>query len=168
MPLVACAAEPLPPARAPSPPGNTTGAGGDFTDVVRRRAMEAFFADAGDSARSQLERHVSARRERIAQTLAGLTREPDPAWVRALAGTYGNASLGTVQIRAGASGGTLDAGEWQSAFAQKKQPDGTVQIVLVDPPLAGGEILVVGDAAHPTLAVEYEQQTYVFERVGRR
>jgi CubicO group peptidase (beta-lactamase class C family) len=147
---------------------NTTGAGGDFTDVVKRKVLEAFFADAEDSARSRLELHVNGRRERIDQTLAGLTHAPDPAWVSALAGTYGNASLGTVQIRAGASGGTLDAGEWQSAFARKQQPDGTVKIVLVDPPLAGGEITVTGDAAHPTLAVEYEQQTYVFERVGRR
>lgn len=147
---------------------NTTGAGGDFTDVVQRKVMEAFFEGADGSARSQLDVHVSARRERIAETLAGLTREPDPRWVRGLAGTYDNASLGTVQIRAGANGGTLDAGEWQSAIAQKQQADGTVKIVLVDPPLAGGEITVAGDAAHPTLSVEYERQTYVFERVGGR
>jgi hypothetical protein len=146
---------------------NTTGAGGDFTDVVRRKVMEAFFEDAEDSARSQLELHVNARRERIAQTLAALTRNPEPEWVRGLAGTYTNASLGQVQIRADANGGTLDAGEWQSAFAQKQQADGTVKIVLVDPPLAGGEITVAGDAGHPKLAVEYEQQTYVFERARR-
>jgi CubicO group peptidase (beta-lactamase class C family) len=147
---------------------NTTGAGGAFTEVVHRKVMEELFEGAEDRARSRLEAHVEARRERIAETLAGLTRALDPQWVRALAGTYTNDSLGAVQIRASASRGTLDAGEWQSAFAQKQEKDGTVKIVLVDPPLAGGEITVRSNGAHPALAVEYAQQTYVFERVGSR
>ena len=37
--------------------------------------------------------------------------------------------------------------------------------VFVDPPFAGGELVVGGDAAHPTLIVSYGQVGYVFERV---
>jgi CubicO group peptidase (beta-lactamase class C family) len=151
---------------------NTTAVGGDFTGVVLGKVLEALFEGAadGDTARARLEQHVEARRERIAQTLATLTRDPDPAWVRGFAGEYRNAGLGTVQILAEAGRGTIDAGEWRSAFAQKTESDGTVKrvkIVLVDPPLAGGEITVRGDATQPRLEVEYAGQTYVFERVGR-
>lgn len=146
---------------------NTTAVAGAFNEVVHRKIMEELFAGAEDRARSQLDAHVEARRTRIAEALAGLTRTPDPHWVRALAGTYRNDALGTVQIRAGASGGMLDASEWQSAFAHKQEQDGTVKIVLTDPPLAGGELMVRGDDAHPALAVEYAQKTYVFERVSR-
>jgi hypothetical protein len=53
----------------------------------------------------------------------------------------------------------FDAGEWKSRFARRIEEDGTAKIVLVDPPLAGGE-MVVGDG---TIAAEYGQLKFLFE-----
>lgn len=67
---------------------NTTGAGGDFTDVVQRKVMEALFEGAEERARRpQLDVHVNARRERIAETCWSsrrwpAARSPSPATTR--------------------------------------------------------------------------------------
>jgi hypothetical protein len=93
-----------------------------------------------------------ARTKRDIATKAqeNLEREPDSAWVQGLVGTYTNAGLGTVQISAGSRAGIYDVGEWKSAFARRKEEDGTTKLVLVDPPFAGGESIIGGDDQHPT------------------
>jgi hypothetical protein len=96
-----------------------------------------------------------------------LNRAPDPAWVAGLAGAYTNDSLGKIVLAAGnggAGGATFDAGEWKSTFVQKKEDDGTIKVALVDPPNAGLELVVGGDAASPTLTLIDDQVKYVFTR----
>lgn len=109
---------------------------------------------------------VRTRRDLVATALASIERDPDPAWVRGFAGTYGNASLVRVRISPAAHGGTFDVGEWSSAFARKRDGDAATKLVLVDPPFAGGEPIIGWNAEHPTLIVETGQAKYVFDRVG--
>jgi hypothetical protein len=106
------------------------------------------------------------RRERTASDLARLDRTPDPAWVRGLAGTYANEFLGRVSLGVGPGGGVFEApaGEWKSAIARKREDDGTIKVVLVEPPANGLELVVGGTAARPTLTLHDDQITYVLER----
>ena len=66
----------------------------------------------------------------------------DHVWVAPLVGTYHDPALGDVVIRATADGADLDAGEWHTAIDRDVDPDGTVKLVVLDPPFAGGQWVV--------------------------
>jgi CubicO group peptidase (beta-lactamase class C family) len=131
-----------------------------FNAAVQRKIIEEMFDGARDLARAQVVYYAAQKRAAAEAAAKGLERTPDAAWVASLAGTYTNPSLGTVVLR----GATFDAGEWQTRFGRRTDDDGTVKLVFLDPPFAGGAIVVAGDAAHPTLVVQDDQIRYVFTR----
>src|SRR5581483_3745669 len=67
---------------------------------------------------------------------------PDRAWIAPLAGTYRDPALGDVVISATRDGGDLDAGQWHVAIDREVEADGTVTLVVLDPPFAGSAFLV--------------------------
>jgi hypothetical protein len=145
---------------------NSSG-GGWILDLVHRKVVEELFEGARDLAGPRVDFFAKQRQDGIAKELEKLNRSPDPAWIKGLAGTYTNDALGTVVLTASGKrgeGGTFDAGEWKSAFAQKKEDDGTIKVALVDPPVAGMELVVGGDAANPTLTLVDDQVKYAFTR----
>ena len=142
---------------------NTSG-GGSFNLVVQRKVVEELFEGARDLAGPRVAYFAKDKRMNVARELSKVNREPDQAWLKGLAGTYANADLGKITLTSGPKGGMLDAGEWKSAFGQKKDPDGTVKVELLGPEFSNFEFVVGGDAAHPTLTVEDAQVKYVFER----
>src|SRR5439155_20513604 len=75
---------------------------------------------------------------------------PDRAWIAPLAGTYHDPALGDVVIRATDTGADLDAGEWHVGVDREVEPDGTVKLVVLDPPFAGGAWVV---APGPSLTI---------------
>jgi len=143
---------------------NVSGPGGAFNLAVQRRVVEAIFEGARPIADTRLAYIVRTRRDDIAKTMERVTREPDAAWVKGLVGAYENADLGKVTVTAGPKGGTFDAGEWKSGLGQKREVDGSVKAVLVDPPMAGMDLLIGGDDPHRTLTLLDDQVKYVFER----
>ena len=144
---------------------NTAGGGG-FNQAVERKVVEEIFEGAKDLAGPRVEFFAKEKQINVAKELEKVSREPDAKWVKGLAGTYSNADLGKIIVAATPKGGTLDAGEWKSAVGQKKEDDGTMKVVLVDPPFAGFEFVVGGDDAHPTLTLNDDQIKYVFERAN--
>jgi CubicO group peptidase (beta-lactamase class C family) len=134
-----------------------------FNEAVQRKIVEEIF-DGKDRAADLVTYYAKMQRASAAKAAAGVERSPAAAWIAHLAGTYKNASLGTVTIRAAVHGGTFDAGEWRTGFGRRTRPDGITALVFLDPPFAGSELLVTGDAAHPALTIPYGQETYVFER----
>jgi CubicO group peptidase (beta-lactamase class C family) len=141
-----------------------TSNGGLFNGAVERKVVEEIFEGAKELAAPRVEFFAKEKRDAVAKALEKLNREPDAEWVKGLAGTYTNDGLGKVTITAGPKRGTFDAGEWKSAFGEKKEDDGTVKAILLDPPLAGLELVVGGDEAHPTLTINDDQVKYVFAR----
>jgi CubicO group peptidase (beta-lactamase class C family) len=139
---------------------------GAYLDAVHRKVVELVF-EGRPLAAARVDYAVKKKKEHVAKELAKLTPHPDPAWFAGLTGEYTNEALGKVRIAAGPKGGTFDAGEWKTAFAQRKDPDGTMKIELSDPPMAGMTLVVAGDAAHPTLTLETDQQKYTFTRAGK-
>ena len=136
-----------------------------FNDPVKRRTLEEIFGGQ-DVASVMVDHYVDIRRDLVASALASLDTAPDPAWVRGLVGTYCNPILGRVTISAAPSGGVFDVGEWKSRFVRKREVDGGRRLVLVDPPHAGGDPLVGGDDANPTIIIEHGQARYELGRVS--
>jgi CubicO group peptidase (beta-lactamase class C family) len=130
-----------------------------FNAAVQRKIVEELF-DGKDVAAALLAYYVRTARDATAKRIERVERDPDPAWIARLAGTYQNDALGTVVVR----GRTFDAGEWQTSFGRRVDPDGTTWLVFLDPPLAGEGPQVTGDDAHPTLTIQYGPTTYVFTR----
>lgn len=137
-----------------------------YLDAVHRKVVELVF-EGRPLASARVEYAVKKKKERVAKELAKLTPHPEAAWFAGLAGDYANEALGRVHLAAGPKGGTFDAGEWKTGFAQRKDPDGTMKIELTDPPMAGLTLVVAGDAAHPTLTLETDQQKYTFTRSAK-
>lgn len=134
-----------------------------FNDVVTRRVFEALFDGAKNLSGPRLDYFVAARRKATQRARTGLERPTDTAWMAPIAGTYRHPRLGNLVL----GGGRLDAGEWQTALGRRTASDGSHTLVFLDPPFAGTELAVQGDAAHPRLVIEYGPDTYAFERPQR-
>jgi CubicO group peptidase (beta-lactamase class C family) len=146
---------------------NVSGPGGALNQAIHRKVIEEIFEGAKPLADLRLQFYADARRDDIAKTMERVTRDPDPAWLAGLAGTYTNDDLGKVTVTVGPKGGRFDAGEWGSAIGQKRDVDGSLKVVLIDPPNAGLELIVGGDdPAHRTLTLLDDQVKYVFTRVA--
>jgi CubicO group peptidase (beta-lactamase class C family) len=129
-----------------------------FNGVVVRRVIEALFDGAREESQTRLD-YLAERHQRAAtENTANLDRTPDAAWRKGLAGRYFNADLGWVTLSEDA---IFDAGEWKSAFARRREDDGTVKLVLIDAAVAGWDF-TVGDG--PTLTAVDAQLSYVFRR----
>lgn len=113
-----------------------------FNAAVIRRIVELHFAAAVPLADSKLAYYGKVRHRKQPHLAS-----PDHSWVAPLAGTYHDPALGDVVIRATADGADLDAGEWHSAIDRVVEPDGTVKLVLLDPPFAGGGFVVGPDSS---------------------
>jgi hypothetical protein len=134
-----------------------------FNTVFQRKALEELF-DGRDLARSEIEEFAVSKRERESKLREGLEREPDPGWLAKLSGSYSNMRLGKVRVSAEAKVGTIDVGEWKTAFGRRVERGGTTKIVLIGPPFAGGDMTLGGDDVHRTLIATDDGATFVFER----
>jgi hypothetical protein len=90
-----------------------------------------------------------------------LTVPADPAEAAKLAKRYHNDALGGLAVSQANGVTTFDFGEWRSAVATKKNPDGTVSFITIRPGVAGFEF-VVGAGPKRTLIVRDGQHEYVF------
>jgi CubicO group peptidase (beta-lactamase class C family) len=140
---------------------NATGSG-PFLRAVRDRLVELVYAS-DERAPAKLEFDRGAIADSIAQAKKKLS--PDPAWMKRLEGKYRSAELGQLTIVKRRESWVLDAGEWSSKIERLVEPDGAAKIVLLDPPLAGVDLLTEEEAGKIKLIVEEPQERYVFERL---
>jgi len=141
---------------------SNAGGAGAFRKAVRRRLFEILFG-ASERADRDLGFSLTEKKKVIEKELAQVVLEPEVGWMSPLAGTYESASLGSIAVRIDGKRGVVDAGEWASAFGRKTLPDGTVKLILLDPPLAGLEFLPVDRAGRKGLTLDAGQQRYGFE-----
>jgi hypothetical protein len=148
-----------------------------FNVVVKRRVIEAIFEGARPLAATQLPYFARGKASAVAGAALHLQRVPDPARMKQLAGAYTNASLGTVTLEATPGGAIFNAGEWRSALGQLAAKEGgAMTLVFLDPPFAGADFTVGGDAASPavtptstpTFTLAEGQSSYVFVRAPAR
>jgi CubicO group peptidase (beta-lactamase class C family) len=125
-----------------------------FNAAVTRAILEELFAAARPRADLELAYYVKLRGP------APQPRSTDIRWVAPLVGRYHADALGDLTIRARSGVAVLDAGEWATAIDRKVDPDGTTELIFLDPPFAGGSITVRPDGA---LTIP-GQTSYVFIR----
>lgn len=127
-----------------------------FNAAIKRRVIEALFPAARPRAASELAYYQRSQR------VTPRAPSADTRWVATLVGTYHHPTLGTIVVRATESGAELDAGEWRTAIDREVDADGQARLVLLDPPFAGGAI-VIEDGTPPALVIP-GQTTYTLTR----
>ncbi len=134
--------------------------------ALRMKLLEILFdgkPEADEMLTFVLQRETESETKELAKTNA----TPDATWLKPLLGTYENESLGTITLKMDGKKPMLDAGEWSSAFGQRKEDDGMLKVVLLDPPWTDLDFTpsVLGENA--SLTIETPQQKYVFTRKNK-
>ncbi len=123
-----------------------------FNEAVTRRIVEALVATTAPDAEELLSRAVKARPHDARPPI-------ERSWLGALGGRYSEPVLGEIEVRDSPDGPILDVGEWRSMVARVEEPDGTVKLLLLDPPFAGGALQV-----GPDHTLVLPDPRYVFRR----
>ena len=122
--------------------------------------------DGKPEAEEQIRVGVKARAAAIAKARERLVIPADPAAAAKLAPRYASKALGDLAVSKGPGGAVVfDAGEWHSAVASRKNDDGTVSFITIDPTIAGFEFVVADKDAKRALVLRDAQHEYVFDEV---
>ena len=91
-----------------------------------------------------------------------LTVPADPAVVSKLAAHYASKELGTLDVKSVGGATVFDFGEWKSKVASRKNDDGTVSMITIDPTNSGFEFVMGDKAGKRALTLRDAQHEYVF------
>lgn len=126
-----------------------------------RRLLEVLF-DGKPEAEASLNAVATARKAAIAKARERLVVPADPAAVAKLAARYVTAALGEVKVQKNGNATIFDVGEWKSTVASRKNDDGTISFITIDPTLAGFEFVVADKDGKRRLITRDAQHEYVF------
>ena len=116
---------------------------------------------AGDVA-SAAERHKAA----LAKDRERLVVPASPVLVSSLAKHYSSKELGTLDVLTQDGVTTFDLGEWKSTVASRKNDDGTISFITIDPTLDGFEFVVGERGGKRVLVIRDGQHEYTFIEMG--
>ena len=135
--------------------------GGYLSGLLRRRLLEVLF-DGKLEAAEQARVALVQRKANIAKFRERLVVPPDLAETGRLAAQYVSPALGTLRVRTQDGATIFDFGTWRSAVASRKNDDGTVSFISIDPTI-GGFNFVVGDKdGKRALLIRDSQHDYAF------
>jgi CubicO group peptidase (beta-lactamase class C family) len=135
--------------------------GGMLLGPFRRRLLEVVFdgkPEAVDDVAAQAARHkvyLAKERER-------LVVPANPALVAGLAKRYSSKELGDLDVLSQNGVTTFDFGEWKSAVASRKNDDGTISFITIDPTNDGFEFVEGERAGKRILIIRDGQHEYIF------
>jgi CubicO group peptidase (beta-lactamase class C family) len=127
-----------------------------------RRLLEVTYGGKAEAA-DNVAATAAAIKANVAKEREKLVVPPDPAVIAALATAYSNPELGRIQVTKAADGRVrFDFTDWSSFMATRKNDDGTVSLITIDPSI-GGFAFVVGEKdGRKTLIARDSQHEYVF------
>ena len=134
-----------------------------FAGAVSRKFMELLF-DGKLLAQETVKNNLEQQSKAFAKNLETIVFEPETAWSKQFVGTYVHPTLGQIVVREIAGGVELDAGTFKSKIGQRKETDGTLKLILTQPPFTGLEFLPQEINGSMHLTLEMGQHKYVFER----
>jgi hypothetical protein len=138
----------------------------DLVAVVTRKVIGLLFDGTRTKAAGLLTFLADRQHKTIEDARAGLEKAVEPAWLQRLAGVYRHDRLGEIEVKVVDGRSHVDAGGWSARAARRREADGAVKLVMLDPPLPGLEFIVLeGDP--PTLVYRDQQVEYVLKRVPR-
>jgi len=126
-----------------------------------RRLLEVLF-DGKPEAEEALKVAAAQRQAAIAKERERLTVPADPDAVAKLAPRYVSPALGEVTVLKEASATLFNVGEWKSAVASRKNDDGTISFITIDPTISGLEFVVADEGGRRRLITRDAQHEYVF------
>jgi CubicO group peptidase (beta-lactamase class C family) len=139
--------------------------GGYMNDPFGRRLLEVLF-DGKPEAASDLASEANAYKADLAKERKRLVVPADPALVGGLAPHYTSKELGQLDVVRANGGTTFDFSEWSSAVASRKNDDGTISMITIDPTNSGFEFVVGEKAGKRILTLRDAQHEYVFNEVN--
>jgi hypothetical protein len=80
-----------------------------------------------------------------------------------LAAHYANAALGKINVSHEGNRTLFDFGGWHSEVASRKNDDGTLSFITIDPGEGGSEFVVADNGSEKTLLVRDAQHEYRYE-----
>jgi CubicO group peptidase (beta-lactamase class C family) len=131
-----------------------------------RRLLEVLF-DGKPEAEQTLRVAVAQRKAAIAKDRERLVVPADPSAVSKLASSYANDALGEVRVVKEGNATVFDVGEWKSAVASRKNDDGTISFITIDPTLSGFEFVVADKDGQRRLITRDAQHEYVFVETAK-
>lgn len=126
-----------------------------------RRLLELLF-DGKPEAEETLKVGSAQRKAAIAKDRERLVVPANPALAASLAPRYRSTALGEVKVLKEGSATIFDVGEWRSAVASRRNDDGTVSFISIDPTLSGFEFVVADKDGQRRLITRDAQHEYVF------
>ena len=135
--------------------------GGMLTGPFGRRLLEVVFDGkleaAGDVAAqaATYKAELAKRRERLVVPAA-------PALVAGLAKRYSSKELGDLAVLTQHGVTLFDLGEWISSVASRKNDDGSISIITIDPGTDGFEFVVGERGGKRVLIIRDGQHEYIF------
>jgi hypothetical protein len=135
--------------------------GGMINGALSRRLLEILF-DGKPEAEGNLAASAANYKAAVAKERTRLVVPADPAIVSKLAAHYSSKELGNIDVRSANAATVCDFGDWKSAVASRKNDDGTISLVTIDPTNDGFEFVVGEKAGKRILTVRDAQHEYVF------
>jgi hypothetical protein len=118
--------------------------------------------DGESLAAEQLEASAAANDAEIAAWRKRLVIPADTHAAAGLRRNYRNAALGVIEVERHGERVSFRFPQWHSEVATRKNDDGTVSFLTIDPGVNGFEFVVGGTQNDPTLILRDEQHEYVF------
>jgi CubicO group peptidase (beta-lactamase class C family) len=135
--------------------------GGMMLGPFKRRLLEVLF-DGKPEAVEDLAKTAENYRAVQAKSRERLVVPADPDTAARLAGRYSSPELGELVVRRKGSSTVFDLGEWRSAVATRKNDDGTISFLTIDPGAAGFEFVEGKRNDKRALIVREGQHEYLF------
>jgi CubicO group peptidase (beta-lactamase class C family) len=132
-----------------------------------RKLLELMF-DGRPEADAQLATAAAQRKAQIAKDRERLVVPADPAEAAKLASHYMAAGLGELTVRKDGKAVIFDVGEWKSSVASRKNDDGTISFITIDPTEDGFEFVVAEKDGKRALVVRDAQHEYVFRETAAK
>ena len=127
----------------------------------RRKLLELLF-----DGRPEADADVASAAKNLFSNLAAerklLTIPADPVLAGKLAAHYTNPALGDVAVRHAGDATVFDFGEWKSAVATRREPDGSITFVTTTPGMEGISLVAGNSGEKRTLTLRDAQHEYVF------
>ena len=136
-------------------------AGGTLTGWLRRRLLEVLF-EGNPEAVAQIKILARQRTARIAKERERLVVPPDAAEAGKLAPRYYSPALGELRVRAQDGATVFEFEQWHSAVASRRNDDGTISFVTIDPTVWGFNFVVAERDGKKALVIRDAQHEYTF------
>jgi hypothetical protein len=102
----------------------------------------------------------------IANERKRLAVPADASLVSKLAAHYSSRELGDIAVVTDNGSTTFDFGEWKSKMASRKNDDGTISFITIDPTNDGFEFVMGERGGKRVLVIRDGQHEYVFTEVA--